>query len=251
MVISAVLIVLVASTISGCCGIGGTPTITPTSTPGTPTSTHTNTNTGKGNADVPAVVSGNTITINGVKTDQSGEQNSTYFDLEEGAYLVTWTNTGSFGNIFTTTVETEDGNGMGIISLMDDTKGSSVLVVGGFMTPAGRYHLNVGNGGTYSVTISKPTSGDAVPKTYTLSKGEGMGKAVQLNAGEVKIGIKYSVSPTGTTFISLYDVEGNSVLGYGGGNNPTERTATITTPGVYLLDVTLSGNTGGEVTVSQ
>lgn len=243
-------IILVASAFSGCLGSS---TTKPTTTPGTATSTPgTSTNT-NGNADVTAVVSGDTITINGVKTSQSDDQNSTYFELKDGAYLMSWTNTGSYGNIFTALLENADGTGMYIVSLMDTTRGSSALVVGGMMTPAGQYHLNVGNGGTYSVTITKPTSGDAVPRTYTLSKGEGLGTAVQLNPGEVKISVKHSVGPTGTTSIGLYDLEGNTVASkwISGGDITGEDSGTITKAGVYILDVTLSANTGGEVTISQ
>lgn len=251
LLVLGVLAILVASTaLSGCLGGNKTTPTTPGTT--TPGATTPSTSTPSG-ALVPAVVSGNTITISGVKAESSDNQNSTSFDLEEGAYIVSYENKGSFGNILTATLETDDGSGMYIVSLWD-TKGSDAMVVGGMMTPAGKYHLNVGNGGTYTVTITKPTSGDAAPVTIKASKGESVAKAVNLNPGEVKISVKHDVGPTGTTSMSLYDLQGNTVASKwvsGSSSITDEDIGEITTAGTYIFSVTFSANTGGEATVSQ
>lgn len=248
LVLGVLAILVVSIALSGC--LGGNKT-TPT-TPGTqvtPTTTPGKTNTPTG-ALVPAVVSGNTITISGVKTDSSDNQNSTSFDLEEGAYLLTFDNTGGYSNWFTASLETDDESGLYLVSLFD-SKGSDALVVGGFMTPAGKYHLNVGNGGTYTVTIEKPTSGAAVPLTLTGSKGQSVAKAVTLNPGQVKLNVKHDVGPTGTTSMGLYDLQGNTVASKWTSESTYEEVGEITTAGVYIFSVSFSGNTGGQATVSQ
>ena len=241
--ISLVLIILlITSSISGCFGSvsGNSTTVTPVTT---------------GNVvKVQAVVTNDTIHVSGIKTDSASEVISTDFQLDEGAYIVSWENTGNLGNIFTSSLDEGNGNGLYLVSLIEDTKGSGVLVVGDVMTPAGMYHLNVGNGGTYAVTITKPISGDAIPMTMPVSKGSSAAKAVQLNPGVVKINVKHDVAPDDTTILSLYDLNGNSVLSewvQQSDGTSKELTDEISAAGIYILSATYSHNTGGEITISQ
>lgn len=236
------IIFLITSSISGCFGsVGGNST---TTTPAP-----------SGNVvTVEAVVLNDTITISGIKTDSASEVISTDFHLGEGAYLVSWENEGNLGNIFTASLDVSNGDGLYLISLISDTKGSDVMVVGDVMIPAGMYHLDVGNGGTFAVTITKPTSGNSIPLTMNVSNGSSVAQAVQLNTGSVKINVTHDVVPDDTTIVRLYDLKGKSVLSewvQQSDGTSKELTCDIPTAGIYLISATFSLNTGGEVTISQ
>lgn len=246
LLILGVVAILVASTaLSGC--IGGNKT-TPT-TPGattTPTSTSTSgTSTG---SKASTVVTGDKIVING-KTDQT---NSTDFQVTEGTYIATYECRGTMADMFTSGMYSSDGkDGFWILALLGPASGSTAVVVGGMFTPAGTYHTESGGGDSYSITIEKPTSGVAAPQTFTLSKGGNKALAVNLNAGQVTVKVDHSVAPTGTTTMSLYDLEGNSV----GSEYVQDASGTLTgeiiNAGTYVLDVSMSANTGGSITISQ
>jgi hypothetical protein len=145
----------------------------------------------------------------------------------------------------------DDKGGFWILALMGPASGSTAVVVGGMFTPAGSYHSESGGGNTYSITIEKPTSGVAAPQSFTLSKGGSKAIAVNLNPGQVTVKVDHSVAPTGTTMMSIYDLEGNNVGSESASEASGTLTADIIKAGTYVVDVSMSGNTGGSVTISQ
>jgi hypothetical protein len=254
--ISVIAIVIIVSAFSGC--IGGNSNPTPTTAGSSTTPGASKAATGA-NAVVNAVQSGNTITISGTKTDQDKDQLSTAFTLEKGTYIYSWDNKGSLGDIFTATIDAVDGSYSYPIVLWD-AKGTSFMSIedDGLMIKPGQAKLTVANGGTYTVTITKPTSGASLPQTITLAKGEQMAKAVMLNPGEVKISVKhteYSKDKIGTTTISLHKADTGKYISLDSGgwvtSEANDLTGTVDEAGVYVLGISLSAYTGGEVTISQ
>jgi hypothetical protein len=243
--------------LSGCTGPSGT---SPAATTAGGATTTSATNTGA-NAVANAVQSGDTITISGVKTDQNKDQVSTEFTLVNGTYIVSWQNkdTGGVGDIFTATIDSADGEKSYPISLWD-AKGENFMTIVGddIFTKPGKAKLVIANGGTYTVTITKPTSGDSAPVTITADKGMQMARAVKLNAGPVNINVKHtawSSDKIGTTSVSLHNAATGKYVSLGGGGWMTGETGdaegTIDEAGVYVFSVSFSAYTGGEATVSQ
>lgn len=240
--------------LSGCIGGGGGATATPK--PGGATATKTATGA---NAVVNAVQSGNTITISGTKTDQDKDQLSTAFTLEKGTYIYSWDNKDSFGDIFTASLDAVDGSYSYPIVLWD-AKGTYFVNIedDGLMIKPGQVKLNVANGGTYTVTITKPTTGDSPPVTIKEDKGVQMAKAVKLNAGEVKINVRHTAwnaDKIGTTTVSLHNAATGEYVSLDSGGWVTseskEITGTVDEAGVYVFAVSYSAYTGGETTLTQ
>ncbi len=253
--IGMIAMVIVVSAVSGCIG-GGTPS---PSTPGGATTTPSN-NQGTGaNAVVQAVQSGDTITISGTKTDDDDDQLSTVFNLVEGTYIVSWENTGSFSDIFTATIDSEDGEKSAPISIWD-SEGTYFMTVteDDIFSKPGPARLKVANGGTYTVTLTKPTSGDSPPVTITADKGMQKARAVALNPGQVTISVKHtgwSSDKIGTTSVGLHNAATGEYVSLGGGGWMTsetdEATGTIDEAGVYVFSVSFSAYAGGEATLTQ
>jgi hypothetical protein len=195
-----------------------------------------------------------------VKSDQNNDQLSGEFELKEGTYLLVWNDVGGPMGFFTTSFDSTDGKGgTGIVSLIDE-KGSSAIPVGtnSIMTPAGKYQLKVGNGGTYTVTFSKPTTGDSPPVTITGGKGEQKAKAVTLKAGKFTIDVKHSgwsSTQKGTTMVDMWDVKtGKDVADLGSGwvqNENGEVTGEAPADGVYIFSTSWSAYAGGDATLTQ
>jgi hypothetical protein len=194
-----------------------------------------------------------------VKTDQSNDQLSGEFELKEGTYLLEWNDVGGPLGFFTTSIDSTDGkDGTAIVSLTEE-KGSSALVVGSnsLMTPAGKYKMNVGNGGTYTVTFSKPSTGSSPPMTITASKGDDIAKPVMLKAGKFTISVKHSgwsQDKVGTTMIGVWDVKTGKDVVTGSGwisSETQELTGEVTEPGVYIFSTSWSAYAGGEATLTQ
>lgn len=201
---------------------------------------------------VQALVSGDTISISGDKTNSAAEQNSTDFNLTAGTYILSYTNENAPDNTFSASLESSDGPGFFPLSFWD-RKGSIALIVDGTMTPAGKYHLNVANGGKYAVTITRPGTGAAVPVTIKGAKSEQVARAVSLNPGAVTIKVAHDSGTDGTTFVSLYDLKGNPVISdlADPAQNTSEKTGSVSEAGTYVFAVMFPDNTGGSITVSQ
>ncbi|HTX44559.1 MAG TPA: hypothetical protein VMC61_07480 [Methanocella sp.] len=257
-VIGIVVIVLMAMALSGCTSTS--PSGPGASTGPTKSTSSSGTKTGS-NAQATTTVSGETITIAGTKTDQSNDQLSGEFELKEGTYLLEWNDVGGPLGFFTTSYDSTDGKGgTGIVSLTDE-KGSSAAVVGGdnnLMTPPGKYKVKVGNGGTYTITFSKPSTGASPPVTITGARGEQKAKAVALKAGKFTIGVKHtgwSSDKIGTTMIGVWDVKtGKDVIDLGTGwvqKENGEVTGEAPADGVYIFSTSWSAYSGGDATLTQ
>ncbi|CAJ35994.1 hypothetical protein [Methanocella arvoryzae] len=255
LLVLGVLAILVASTaLSGC--LGGNQT-TPT-TPGTATPTTPATSTGGKNPLASVTTSGDTITITGTKTSMSDDQYSETFNLEEGTYIYTWTNKGGYEDWFTAALESPEGDSYGMVSLMDPS-GSSYLVVEaeGYFAKPGPARLNVANGGTYTVTYTKPTTGENVPLTVTGGPGEQVAKAVSLNPGPVTISVKhhgFDSSEQGTTMVGLHKVDTGKSVRLDGPwivSETGDATGEIEEAGLYVFSVSFRAHTNGEATISQ
>jgi hypothetical protein len=195
-----------------------------------------------------------------VKSDQNNDQLSGEFELKEGTYLLEWNDVGGPLGFFTTSFDSTDGKGgTGIVSLTEE-KGSSAIPVGtnSMMTPAGKYKMKVGNGGTYTVTFSKPSTGASPPVTITAAKGENVAKAVLLKAGKFTINVKHSgwsSTQKGTTMIGVWDIKtGKDVVDLGSSwvqNENDEVTGEAPADGVYILSTSWSAYAGGDATLTQ
>ena len=203
---------------------------------------------------VQAKVSGDTITISGTLKGSGTEQNSTDFYLGEGPYIVSCNNTGDSGNDLTALLYNEDNTDVHTIADWN-TKGSITLPIGSLFFTPGKYHLVVSSGDTYTVTIAKPTSGDAAPKTITAEAGETISTAMNLNPGTLKISVKYDIAPTESTSIAVYDMTGNFVFSdfpIADSSATVTATGTIPMAGIYVVSVTLPYSGGnGTVIISQ
>ncbi|OPY25629.1 MAG: hypothetical protein A4E28_03062 [Methanocella sp. PtaU1.Bin125] len=247
--------IIAAGALSGCT------TPAPTSGTGTPTaSTPGTTKTPTGaNAKASVTQSGDTITITGTKTDDDNDQLSEQFTLTQGTYIYTFSNTGSaLGNTFIASVDSPDGDLYEAVSL-GDSSGMGYIAVDpdGFWAKPGPAVLSVGYGGTYTMTISKPTTGDAPPVTLTGQPRETAVKAVNLNAGPVTINVRhngYSSDQQGTTMVSLHKVDNAKSVSLDGAwimDETGQATGTVAEPGLYVFSVSFRAHTTGEATLTQ
>jgi hypothetical protein len=247
--------VVAAGALSGCTGPTQTPgTGTPTaSTPGT-----TKTPTGA-NAKASVSQSGDTITITGTKTDDDNDQLSEQFTLSQGTYIYTFNNKGGgLGDAFIASIESPDGDLYEAVSL-GDSSGEGYMAVDpdGYWAKPGPAVMNVGFGGTYTLTITRPTTGVSPPVTLTAQPREMKVKAVNLNAGPVTINIKhngYNSDQQGTTMVTLRKVDTGKGITLDGPwitGETGQATGTVTEPGLYVLSVSFRAHTTGEATLTQ
>ena len=210
-----------------------------------PTSAYSN------NTNAKVTLAGDTITITGTKTDPDHDQYSDKFDLKKGAYLMTWENSNQSDYSFNALLEAKGG----IESLgYAKSKDSSVLVIGDFLTQPGLYKLDVMTGDTYTVTITKPTTGTALPLTIDQVESGEVTKAIQLNPGILKVNVHYKVAKKGWTSLYLYDVNTGEIIYTDSISVPPgltrNNTTSIPVGGVYILKIDAPINET-TVTISQ
>ena len=236
---------------------------TPSQTPGTGTPTASTPGSTKAptgaNAKASVSQAGDTITITGTKTDQDNDQLSQEFTLSQGTYTYTFSNKGSaLGDTFIASIDSPTGDLYESVAL-GDSSGEGYMVVDpeGYWAKPGPAVLNVGYGGTYTMTITRPTTGVSPPVTLNAQPGETVVKAVNLNAGPVTIDIKhigYNQDQQGTTMVSLHKVDNGKSITLGGAwvtSETGQATGTVTDPGLYVLAVSFRAHTTGEATLTQ
>lgn len=258
-VLGVLAVVVAASALSGCTSTNTGSSSTSPTTHATTSTSPSSSSTSSG-AKVPVTVSGNTITITGTKGSGDKDQVSDQFTLETGTYIMSVTNKGgsSLGDTFIATIESPTGDVYTVLSPMGNSKGGYLPVYAdNIMAKPGPAVLKVSMAGTYTVTLTKPTSGEALPLKITGAPGEQVIKAVDLKAGAVTINVKhlgYNSAEQGTTMVNLVKADtGQSVRLDGAWVTGETRDVTgdISDPGVYVLSVSFRAHTNGEATISQ
>lgn len=198
------------------------------------------------------VYTGDNITISGTYNDKFAEQTSDEFDLTEGMYFVTWTNSpnkdGFWASVDTPNVDTHAEIALGDKS----SSGTACFPVNStgniYILRPGKHTFSTIHAGTYSVTISgMPASGVSVP--FTL-KSDGQRRIiatpVYLNAGPATITLSRNTSAgyLGSE-VMVYDEDGNVVSDIN-----FNKDWVVSKPGVYLLYVDFVAG-GEQVTISQ
>jgi hypothetical protein len=253
-VIAIVSICIVAAAVSGCSFSKsfeiGTPTATPqpgsTTTPG-------------GTDDKMTVTqSGDTITITGTKKAETWLLASNPFNLVAGAYIYTFTNEG--GEDFTASIRPTASDTGYLLAMMDGSSGEDYMLVGSgtiFDVAPGQAVLEVSDGDTFTVTLTRLTAADSPPVTVSGQSDESKFKAVSLAAGAVTVTVTHSEfkgSDQASTIVQLINVETGEKI-YLDNNwiktETGEATGEITELGLYVLAVDFSNNSGGEATLTQ
>lgn len=263
LVIAIVSICIVAAAVSGCSFSKsfeiGTPTATPepgsTATPTTPGSTTT---PGDTDEKVTVTQSGDTITIAGTMKAGTWQLVSDAFDLEAGTYIYTYTNEGS--DDFTAAIRSTSKDSGYPLAVMGGASDEGYLPVGSggnFQVEPGTAVFEVSDAGTFTVTLTKPATADSPPVTVSGQADKVKARAVSLAAGPVTVSVthtEFKGSEQSSTIVHLLNVETGEDVYLDNDWIKTETgeaTGEITEPGLYVLSVDFSYNSGGEATLTQ
>jgi len=246
------IVVLIATSMSGCFG---TPhKITATVAPPTPTPTQepapTVTPMPTPEAIIPTVAqSGDTTTITG-----SRDGLATGVHLGQGVFVVSWTGSGT-----QLSLSLIDPNSN---SLSDLTKGkmsgSTLLIVDQKSYYAGDFQLTAASDDAWSVTITRPDSSSAssLPVTFGGESGDTVVSApFSASKGDIKIAYSFSHTSTGAGYVNIYDVlTGDSfyVRPITSDSQVGQSNAEVPEKGVYIAQAIIPpGASYGEITISQ
>ena len=180
------------------------------------------------------------------------------FTLDAGTYIYTYTNEGS--DDFTAAIRSTSKDSGYPLAVMGGASDEGYLPVGSggnFQVEPGAAVFEVSDAGTFTVTITKSATADSPPVTVSGQKDQTKAKAVSLAAGAVTVSVTHSEfkgSDQSSSIVLLFNAETGEEI-YLDNNwiktETGEATGEISTPGLYVLSVDFSYNSGGEATLTQ
>jgi len=254
LVLGIISICIVAAAVSGCSFSKsfeiGTPSATPQ--PGSTT-------TPAGTSDkVTVTQSGDTITLTGTMKAGTWQLVSDTFTLDAGTYIYTYTNEGS--DDFTAGIRSTSKDSGYPLAVMGGASDEGYLPVGSggnFQVEPGAAVFEVSDAGTFTVTLTKPATADSPPVTLTGQADKVKARAINLAAGPVTVSVthtEFKGSEQSSTILHLLNVETGEDVYLDNdwiSEETGEATGEITEPGLYVLSVDFSYNSGGEATLTQ